>query len=106
MMLTQARDELMSAQQEIDRLSSALAAAEQTASEGKKWREEARRLESQHVTTLSSLKKQTSDLESHYATAERERDELLQEVDPQLSLCLAKRIPLPHYLPPLWAYVC
>ncbi len=76
----QAREEVMGMRQEIDRLSSALSTAEQVASESQRFRDEVKRLEAQHVTSLTNLRKEAAAMQSGFAATERERDQLLQEV--------------------------
>lgn len=76
----QAREQVLQAKQEIDRLSTSLASAEQSASEAQRLREEVRRLETQHVSALNGLKAEASNLQAAFTATERERDQLLQEV--------------------------
>ena len=70
----------MGMRQEIDRLSSALSVAEQSASDSQRLKEEIKRLEAQHVASLTNLRKQAASMQSGFAATERERDQLLQEV--------------------------
>ena len=70
----------MGMRQEIDRLSSALSVAEQSASDSQRLKEEMKRLEAQHVASLTHLRKEAAAVQSGFAATERERDQLLQEV--------------------------
>ena len=76
----QAREDLLKAKQEIDRLSSALVSAEQSATEAARLKDQVRKLETQHVASLNTLKAEATSLQSSFAATERERDQLLQEV--------------------------
>lgn len=70
----------MGLRQEIERLSSALSAAEHSASDSQRLREELRRMEAQHVASLTNLRKEAAAMQNGFAATERERDQLLQEV--------------------------
>ncbi len=72
----------MGLRQEIERLSSALSAAEHSASDSQRLREELRRMEAQHVASLTNLRKEAAAMQNGFAATERERDQLLQEVSP------------------------
>lgn len=65
---------------EVDRLATALSAAEQSASDSQRLREEIKRMEAQHVASLTNLRKEAAAMQSGFAATERERDQLLQEV--------------------------
>ena len=65
---------------EVDRLATALSAAEQSASDSQRLREEVKRIEAQHVASLTNLRKEAAAMQSGFAATERERDQLLQEV--------------------------
>ena len=79
-MCLQAREEVISAKQEIDRLSAALASAEQSAAEAQGLRDEVKSLQKQHIIALHALKSEVSSLQASFSATEQERDQLLQEV--------------------------